>query len=59
MKKFVLFYVDVGCIDPESFIFSEKNINSAFAFSKRFCKECNKTFLGVVDYRIITKCTLL
>ena len=59
MKKFVLFYVDVGCTDPKSLVFPAKNLNSAFVFAKRFCKECNKIFLGVVDHRFITKCTLL
>lgn len=49
MKEFVLFYVNAGSSDCESLIFREKNLNSAFAFAKRFCKECNKTFLGVVD----------
>lgn len=59
MKKFMLFYVDVGCTSPESLIFSEKNLNSAFAFANRLCKESNKIFLGVVDYRFISKYTLL
>lgn len=59
MKKFMLFYVDAGCTDPQSLIFSEKNLKSAFAFAKRFCKEHNKMFLGVVDYCFITKYTLL
>lgn len=55
MKKFKLFYVNAGCSDPESLIFSAKNLNSAFAFAKRLCKEHNKTLLGVVDYCFISK----
>lgn len=55
----MLFYFNVGCTSPESLIFSDKNLNSAFVFAKRLCKESNKIFLGVVDHRIISKYTSL
>lgn len=55
MKNFMLFCVNAGCSDPESLVFSAKNLDSAFVFAKRLCKERNKTFLGVVDYCFTSK----
>ena len=58
MKEFMLFYVNAGSSDFGSVVFSAKNLSSAFAFAKRFCKEYNKTLLGVIDYRFTSKYTL-
>lgn len=55
MKKFVLFYASANHSDYDSLIFDAKNLNSAFAFAKRWCKNSNKTFLGVVDYCFTSK----
>lgn len=55
VKNFMLFYADAGSSDFGSVVFSAKNLNSAFASAKRFCKEYNKTFLGVIDCRFTSK----